>query len=88
MRTRQLSVTVGAYSNGEWYTALLSTTYEAGRLVSSEVQTHHWTTEERVLEYVERAVHGAIRLEQVRVAAEAARDHSRHSAALAEDGPG
>lgn len=88
MHTRQLSVTVRAHEDGLWFVALIKTTYSRGRVVSTDVETGTWTTEDQVLELAQATVSQMTRLERERVESEAARYRQSLSAALAETDPG
>lgn len=87
MRTRQLTVTIGAYADGTWHVALIETVYERGRLLGSDVVTRHHLTRETLRRQVDEAVSRAIRMEAARVEAERVRYEEDLSAALAEDDP-
>lgn len=73
MRTRQLTVSVGAYENGDWHVALTESLYERGALVSSSVTANRYTTEDQVLLTTTRALQHAMDMERARVDLQKAR---------------
>lgn len=70
MRTRQLSVAIGCYSNGDWHVALTETTYERGRMTSSSVTANRWVSELDVETSILRALRHAMDMERARVEVE------------------
>ena len=67
MRTRQLSINIGAYADGTWHVTLTEAVYEQGRMVSQSVSADRWRSDQAVIDTAARALHHAMDMERARV---------------------
>jgi hypothetical protein len=63
MKTQALRVTIHAYDDGAWMTALVRDTFERGALVQSDLVSTRWGDIERVWEQVAEGVQDVVELE-------------------------
>ena len=67
MRTVQLSITVGGYSDGTWHLSIIKSTYDRGRLEGCRVVAQRVATESMVLDHLAVAAQHAMDVEHARM---------------------
>lgn len=77
-RTRQITVSIGAYHDRSWHVTMAETVYENGRTVGApSITAQRWTSDVAVTDLVVAAVQHALEMEAARADRDAQKSRRR-----------